>query len=285
MIDLVVDLLRCPHCEAGFELVGRTLRCPQGRAYDVAKQGYANLTGSAQPAHADTVAMVTARADLLAAGRYAAVAEALVAELATDLETVLDVGTGTGHYVSRVLDAQPGARALGLDISVAACRRAARAHSRLGVVTADAWSRLPVATGSMELILSVFSPRNAAEFARVLQPGGTLITVTPTTDHLIELRNACGLLGVEPGKEDRLADSLGQAGLTRVDQHQVVERSAWPADDAVRAVMMGPNAFHTTVDDVRAATAALTWPQPVTVSCLISRWQASSSRSSSSDHG
>lgn len=200
MIDVVVDLLRCPHCGGEFELAERTLRCSQRHAYDLAKQGYANLTGAAQPAHADTAAMVTARAELLDAGRYAAIAGTVLAALPPDVGTVLDVGTGTGYYVSQVLEARPAARALGIDISVAACRRAARTHPRLGVVTADAWSRLPVASGAVDLILSVFSPRNAEEFARVLRPGGTLITVTPTADHLIEAQGGLRTAGSRAGQ-------------------------------------------------------------------------------------
>lgn len=273
MIDVVLDLLRCPHCAGAFELLGRTLRCQQGHAYDLAKQGYANLTGAAQPAHADTPAMVDARAELLGSRRYAAITEGIVAALPAEVETVLDVGTGTGHYAMCVLEARPEARALGLDISVAACRRAARTHPRLGVITADAWTQMPVASGSVDLILSVFSPRNAEEFARVLRPGGTLITVTPSADHLIELREACGLLGVEPGKEDRLTESLGQVGLIRVDQAAVTEQNAWSADDAVRAVLMGPNAFHSTTADVRATIDGLTWPRPITLSCLVTLWR------------
>ena len=61
-----VDLLRCPRCGSAFAVIERTLRCAQGHAFDIAKQGYANLTGAAQPAHADSPAMVTARAELLA---------------------------------------------------------------------------------------------------------------------------------------------------------------------------------------------------------------------------
>ena len=254
------------------ELLNRALRCHEGHAYDIAKQGYVNLTGTAQPAHADTPAMVAARAELLGSGRYAVLAEAILDDLPDRLDTVLDVGTGTGHYVSAVLDARSEARALGLDISVAACRRAARAHSRLGVIATDAWAELPVASSSVDLILSVFSPRNAPEFARVLRPGGALITVTPTADHLAELRVAFGLLGVEAGKENRLAESLERAGLAKHRQRQVTRSDLWSAEDAVRAVMMGPNAFHTTVSEVRAQAVALTWPQPVTVSCSISRW-------------
>ncbi len=79
----VVDLLRCPRCGAGVAVVERTLRCGQGHAFDIAKQGYANLTGGSQPAHADTAAMVAARADLLASGRYTAISEAVSAMVPT----------------------------------------------------------------------------------------------------------------------------------------------------------------------------------------------------------
>jgi 23S rRNA (guanine745-N1)-methyltransferase len=36
--------------------------CPAGHAFDVAKQGYLNLSGAAEPANADTPAMLDARA-------------------------------------------------------------------------------------------------------------------------------------------------------------------------------------------------------------------------------
>lgn len=272
MIDAAVDLLRCPHCAAAFTVDGRSLRCRQGHDFDLAKQGYVNLTDAAQPTHADTAAMVSARAELLGSGRYAAVSEALATAVPAGVDTVLDVGTGTGHYAAAVLDAHPAARALGLDISVAACRRAARAHRRLAVATADAWTRLPVADACAEVVLSVFSPRNAAEFVRVLRPGGRLITVTPGPDHLIELRSALGLLGVEDDKLGRLAEVLGRAGFTRIDQRVVHRRDLWSSDDALRAVLMGPNAFHTTAETLRTAAARLTWPHSVTIACAITRW-------------
>jgi 23S rRNA (guanine745-N1)-methyltransferase len=156
---------------------------------------------------------------------------------------------------------------------VAACRRAAQAHPRLGVVTADAWARLPVVDASLDVVLSVFSPRHATEFVRVLRPSGMVITVTPRDDHLVELRDALGLLGVEEGKEARLGEAYGRAGLTMIDRREVVSRDAWRVDDAVRSVLMGPNAFHRSPDDVRLAAAGrLHWPQPVTIACTVTRW-------------
>ena len=266
------DLLRCPRCATGFAVIEGTLRCTRGHTFDIAKQGYANLTGAPQPAHADSSAMVAARADLLASGRYAAVGDALVAALPTEVAALLDVGTGTGHYAAAVLDGRPGARALGLDVSVAACRRAARAHPRLAVVTADAWAGLPVVDACMDVVLSVFSPRNTEEFARVLRPDGCVISVTPGPDHLVELRSAFGLLGVEDGKERRLRDAFGRVGLITAEQRRIERRDPWTLDDAVRSIMMGPNAFHSAAEAVRSEAARLTWPRPVTVSCVITRW-------------
>lgn len=272
MITAAVDLLRCPRCASGFTVDGRSLRCAQGHVFDLARQGYANLTGAAQPAHADTPAMVAARAELLGSGRYAALTTALSDVVPAATATLLDVGTGTGHYAAAVLDARPTARGLGLDVSVAACRRAARAHPRLGVVAADAWATLPVADARLDVVLSVFSPRNAEEFARVLRPAGSVITVTPRPDHLIELRETLGLIGVEDDKESRLAESLGRFGLSMIDQREVRDQGRWSAQDAVRSVGMGPNAFHTTVEELQRRTETLRWPRPVTIACMITRW-------------
>lgn len=272
MIEPVLDLLRCPHCGERFAVVGRSLRCRGDHAFDLAKQGYANLTDAAQPDHADSPAMVIARTELLASGRYRALTEALVQAVPATAGTFLDVGTGTGHYAAAVLATRPGARALGLDVSVAACRRAARAHPRLGVVTADAWAGLPVVSGAVDVVLSVFSPRHPEEFVRVLGPGGSVLTVTPAADHLKELRTPLGLIGVEEGKDRRLADSFARVGLVEIDRRTTQTRDLWTIDDAVRSVMMGPNAFHTDAARVREAADMLSWPQPVTVSCAITRW-------------
>ena len=129
--------------------------------------------------------------------------------------TVLDCGAGTGYYAARLLNEDHDRRALALDVSVAAIRRAARAHERMAAVVADAWRPLPIADGVVDVIVSVFAPRNPAEFHRVLAPGGSLITVVPWPEHLVELRRPLGLLDVEPAKTDRLDTSL--AGFFRRD--------------------------------------------------------------------
>ncbi len=55
-----------------------------------------------------------------------------------------------------ILDAMPGFTGLALDVSKAALRRAAKAHSRCGAALCDVWHELPVSDGAAQAVLSVF---------------------------------------------------------------------------------------------------------------------------------
>lgn len=272
-LEVGLDLLVCPLCREPLKHQTGAVHCPSGHAYDVARQGYLNLSGGPPPANADTAAMVSARADFLGNGHFDAIAEAVVDAVPHDARTILDCGAGTGYYAKRVLDASADRRALALDISVPAIRRAARAHDRMAAVVADAWRPLPVADAVIDVIVSIFAPRNPAEFHRVLVSGGLLITVVPAPEHLIELRELLGLLEVQPAKADHLAASLG--GHFRADsEDQITVRQSWSAGTARTAVLMGPNAFHIPPVELDQRLARLDWPLDVTVSCLITVWTA-----------
>lgn len=236
------DLLACPVCRAPLTAADAALRCPAGHSFDVARQGYVNLLGHAAPANADTAAMVAARERFLAAGHYDRIAAAL-ADWLGRCRRVLEVGAGTGFYLARVLDAAPEAVGLACDISVAAVKRAARAHPRMTAVVADTWAGLPVLTGAVDAVLCVFAPRNPAEFARVLAPGGLTLVVTPNPGHLVQLRQAYHLLGIESDKQGRLERNVG-GHLEPV----TTQRLCYPVDltgeEASDLIGMGPNAFH-----------------------------------------
>jgi 23S rRNA (guanine745-N1)-methyltransferase len=268
----VVDLLSCPHCSAQLTMTDdeRGVRCDQGHRYDLAKQGYLNLMAGPQPANADTAAMVAARERFLGAGLFdsiTAAARRLAAPSSTS--RILDAGAGTGRLLAALLDAGgcpdpgvPGAdpihpRGIALDVSTAAARRSARAHPRLGAVVADVWRSLPVADASIDLVISNFAPRNSAEFARVLGPAGRLLTITPTADHLAELRSTYGLLGIQTGKSDRLAAGLADR-FEPVTTDHVEHRTGWSAQSVADAIAMGPNAFHQGADRPTPQSADVT---------------------------
>jgi 23S rRNA (guanine745-N1)-methyltransferase len=255
-----VALLRCPHCGAGLALAGAAVRCPAGHAFDVARQGYVSLLAGPRAAPGDDAAMVAARAAFLGAGHYAPLTESIVAAAAAALADgppgcVADLGAGTGHHLAAVLDHAPGRLGLALDASAPALRRAARAHPRMAAVGCDAWRAVPVRSGVVALALSVFAPRNGAELARVIAPGGGLLVAAPEPDHLAELVGPLGLLRVDERKAERVAAQLEPA-FAPISETAVRAPLALGAADVGALVAMGPSAHHVDPAAVRERVAA-----------------------------
>lgn len=278
IVPRLAAVLRCPVCGGPVEAGQGSLRCPNRHTFDIARQGYVNLLSAAGGAHqADTAAMVQARAEFLDAGHYRELAGA-VAGLAASVPlppgaVVLDAGAGTGHYLAAVLDRQSDAYGLAVDASKYALRRAARAHPHALAVGWDVWRPLPIRSGAVELVLNVFAPRNAAEFHRVLAPGGALIVVTPDTAHLEELVEVLELLAVDARKEERLDRAL--ADHFRLEQEEHLRISLTLDAAAVRRLVdMGPSAWHVDAAGLEARIAALDLPVRVTASFGLRRYRA-----------
>src|SRR5271154_4375696 len=190
-------------------LNGSQLACRRNHSFDVARHGYVNLgAGRPGPGTGDSAAMVAAREHFLGRGYYRPLAESmrsLARQCAgTGRGLVVDLAGGTGYYLAEILEALPGRHGLCIDLSLPALRRAARAHPRGAALAADVWQRLPLAARSAALVLSVFGPRNPAEIDRILTADGALIIAAPGPAHLGELREPLGLIGIDPGKPDRL---------------------------------------------------------------------------------
>lgn len=297
MIDGALPYLRCPVCAQDLRRAGGSLRCDRGHSFDLARQGYVELSAGPLPHGGDTPEMVADRAAFLAAGHYAFIAGALAGRVlahdpaasppghetpaptltdqarahdpapparahdpaapAGSRSLIVDAGTGTGDYLARVLDVVPSAAGLGLDVSKPALRRAARAHPRAAAVRADLWRRLPLADGAASVILNVFAPRNGAEYRRVLRPGGLLLVVTPAAEHLAELIAAHGLLGVDPDKAARVSEALGDHFT--VESATLLRRELrLTATEARTLIGMTPSAHHVEVADLPTESVTVT---------------------------
>ena len=281
MYSSVVAGLQCPICHAGLTEVeagsGHALRCAKGHSFDIAKQGYANL-GYPPPAYSgDTAEMVACRAEFQAAGHYRFIANAVAGAAkrllsGTSTELVVEAGAGTGYYLGIVLDALAGCTGLALDVSKAALRRAAKAHPRAAAALCDVWRELPVADAAAGLVLSIFAPRNGAEFRRILAPEGALVVVAPTSAHLREVVGPLGLLSVGANKDEAVATSLGD-GFVRVDEQRYDQLLQLTHKEVEALVRMGPSAWH--VDPAGLATAIAALPEivPVTASVHVSSFR------------
>ncbi|WP_338886201.1 methyltransferase domain-containing protein [Rhodococcus sovatensis] len=278
MLSDVVDVLICPHCGAGVDLVDRTVLCDRGHTFDVARQGYVSLlSGSAGKIVGDSAEMIAARTEFLDGGHFAPVSDAVV-DAVGQRETILEVGVGSGHYLAAVLE-RTGGRGVGVDVSKAAARRAAQAHPAIGSVVADVWRGLPVRAGSIAAVTCVFSPRNAVELRRVLEPDGILIVVTPTARHQQELIGTLGLIGVDEDKARRLGDSLaGKFDL--LDRTSVEYRMHLGHTEVESLVAMGPSARHTTESSRRESISDLPDTVEVTASVVVGTYARRASAAS-----
>ncbi|MFX0575713.1 putative RNA methyltransferase [Nocardia nepalensis] len=270
----VAGLLACPECGSGMESRDRALRCGLGHSFDIAKQGYVSLlTGASTKMTGDTAAMLDARAAFQVGGHFAPIADAVAAAVAADdssgpvldEDAVLEVGAGTGYYLSAALDAVP-ARGIALDVAKPAARRCARAHPRAASVLADAWRGLPVRDGALRRVVSVFAPRNPSEVARALTADGRFVVATPTPRHLTELIDPLGMVTVDPDKDRRLTEAMS-GHFAPIDRTLVEYSMKLTPSDVRNVVAMGPSAHHATHLD------ALPDAVEVTASVLIATYR------------
>ena len=272
ILDAAFDILQCPSCGAALSPADGGAECPNRHRFDRARQGYLSLRaahkGKGAPASGDTVEMLEARERFQADGFHDAIAAAVLEAVPDDASGWLaDLGGGTGWYASRILDARPDLSGVVLDASDPAVRLAARAHDRLGGVSADVWTGIPLRDASVAVALRIFSPGSAEEVRRVLAPGGRAVFVVPHADHQNELQHGLKLLRVPAGKAEEVAASIPDSRL--VSSREIRSRSPFSIEQALDAVFMGPNAFHQDREKVRAVLEEWTAPINVTIAVTV----------------
>lgn len=181
-------LFQCPTCREPYERVeAHTLICPNGHTIDVNKKGSLNFLNHAVDTEYDD-AMLEARRRVLAAGLFDGIIKAVADQLPTEPQTLLDVGTGEGTPLAKLLDLRHNQDVgIGFDISKAGVNLGTQLDSPAFFMVADL-AHLPFNENSLDAIVEFFSPSAYDEFNRVLKPGGRLVKVIPNAGYLHELR-------------------------------------------------------------------------------------------------
>ena len=181
----------CPICQENLTPVESSLKCNNRHSFDLAKFGYVNLAPQIKQSANYDKENFQNRQQILEAGFYQAILEA-VSDLLASSETsttVLDIGCGEGFYSRKLQETHSDKTFYAFDISKDSVQIAAKSEPNWAVnwFVGDL-ARLPIKDASMDILLDIFSPANYGEFRRVLSKDGILIKVIPTKNHLKEIR-------------------------------------------------------------------------------------------------
>lgn len=181
----------CPICQENLTLVESSLKCNNRHSFDLAKFGYVNLAPQIKQSANYDKENFQNRQQILEAGFYQAILEAISDLLANSesTKTILDIGCGEGFYSRKLQENHSDKTFYAFDISKDSVQIAAKSEPNWAVnwFVGDL-ARLPIKDTSMDILLDIFSPANYGEFRRVLSKDGILIKVIPTENHLKEIR-------------------------------------------------------------------------------------------------
>ncbi len=199
---MMTTVLACPVCGEALALGPASAACSNAHSFDRARTGYLNLLlsnkkQSAEPG--DSLAMLQSRRvflkdsfyDGMSSATNAAVAE-ILAGRAGEAAHVADLGCGEGFFTARLKSALAKAVApppvcYGVDISRPGIKMATAYDRELHWIVGS-MHRSPFLPRSLDVVLAMFAPIDAADARRIVRDDGVLVTVTPGPDHLDALR-------------------------------------------------------------------------------------------------
>ncbi|VPI29785.1 23S_rRNA m1G745 methyltransferase [Streptococcus pneumoniae] len=181
----------CPICQENLTLLETNFKCCNRHSFDLAKFGYVNLAPQIKQSANYDKENFQNRQQILEAGFYQAILDAVSDLLASSktTTTILDIGCGEGFYSRKLQESHSEKTFYAFDISKDSVQIAAKSEPNWAVnwFVGDL-ARLPIKDANMDILLDIFSPANYGEFRRVLSKDGILIKVIPTEDHLKEIR-------------------------------------------------------------------------------------------------
>ncbi|HEU3511004.1 TPA: putative RNA methyltransferase [Streptococcus pneumoniae] len=181
----------CPICQENLTLLETNFKCCNRHSFDLAKFGYVNLAPQIKQSANYDKENFQNRQQILEAGFYQAILDAVSDLLASSktTTTILDIGCGEGFYSRKLQESHSEKTFYAFDISKDSVQIAAKSEPNWAVnwFVGDL-ACLPIKDANMDVLLDIFSPANYGEFRRVLSKDGILIKVIPTENHLKEIR-------------------------------------------------------------------------------------------------
>lgn len=241
----------CPVCRGQLKQANKLLVCGKNHSYDLSKYGYVNLMlsqKSSKKRHGDDKLMLRSRHDFLEKGFYKPLLDALISEILANAKgepmTILDVGCGEGYYTANIHNSVENSDVYGIDISKEALVFAAKRDSGLSLAVASC-TELPLADKNCDVVLNIFSPTNAKEYARVLKDNGLLIKAIPLENHLFALKQSIYDRPYKNKLDSNELDGFETADYKEIKYTLKLESN----DDIISLFKMTPYYYKTSRDD------------------------------------
>ncbi len=204
----------CPYCKEKMHLVGESLKCTNRHTFDITKKGTINfiISPKIKESKIYNKKLFTCRRKFIENGYYNDVYKLIANEinnLNLDNIKILDLGCGEGIHSMNILSKiKSNYKYFGFDYSKDAINLASDYNSSNRFYFNGDVNNIPIASDSMDVIIDFLSPYSESEVKRVLKKGGLFLKVAPSSDYLIELRNANGLEKYQ--KQQEIIDNLGK---------------------------------------------------------------------------
>ncbi|MCC9604126.1 methyltransferase domain-containing protein [Stieleria sp. JC731] len=239
--------LRCSvrGCEQPLHSSPPCLRCPSGHSFDIAREGYFNLTQpqdrrSKNPGDSDDA--VLARQRWVDRGHMQGFIDELAnllqqADLGSDQATTIDLGCGEGSF-GKALFSETPQQFCGIDLSKRAIRLASRNWPQANWTLANADRTLPIIDQSVQRVMSLFGRRPISEIDRVLDAEGICVVAVPGEEDLIELREQTQLTGERRSRWEAIADEFHNANLNLAEHRRWTHRVELDRSEITDALAM-----------------------------------------------
>ncbi len=242
----------CPVCRERLEKDGKTYSCKNKHCFDIAKSGYVNLLMSSQKnkQHGDDKEMVRARADFLNLGCYDMLSQKVcecVLKYSGDRPIIIDAGCGECKYTCDIMaylaDKRESFAVAGVDISKEALSLAKRRVEKPLLAVASVAS-IPCEDECADVLVNIFAPFVASEFARVIKKNGAIIRVYPLARHLWQLKE----LVYDVPYENPVPD-MEEEGLAIEEKIEVRYEIELCGDEIMSLFKMTPYFYRTRKED------------------------------------
>lgn len=214
-------MLKCPVCHEELQLENKSYVCRNHHCFDVAKQGYVNLSRKQKKDKGDNSIMVQARTEFLEKNYYDFMRQYVKEKIQSlNIQSILDTGCGQGYYTkefSTVVE-----HMMGMDLSKSAIQYAA-GHDKKTQYFIGSIFDIPLFDESVDGVVSIFVPDAHKEIHRILKEDSYWIQVGPGPKHCWELKEVLYEKVRENPKADTQIEGFACISQECISQKENVE--------------------------------------------------------------